>query len=56
LYQRYKTGEEEFYTLRTDPFQLVNKVTWTGWRATVNDLRAQARARCRPLPPDMPAF
>jgi N-acetylglucosamine-6-sulfatase len=52
----YATGEEEFYTLNTDPFELRNKVSLPSSRKTVDTLRVRARALCNPLPPGMPGF
>jgi N-acetylglucosamine-6-sulfatase len=56
VFVRYATGEEEYYTLATDPYQLKNKAKVRSAAAAVRSLRDQARAMCDPLPPGMPAF
>jgi N-acetylglucosamine-6-sulfatase len=56
VFVRYATGEEEYYTLATDPYQLKNKAKVRSAAAAVRTLRDQARAMCDPLPPGMPAF
>ena len=52
----YATGEEEFYTLKTDPFELKNKISLPAFRTSIGKLRARARALCDPLPPGMSGF
>jgi hypothetical protein len=56
LFVHYATGEEEYYTLATDPYQLRNKVKLQSAAAAVTNFRAQARAQCNPRPPGMPSF
>ena len=56
LFVHYATGEEEYYTLSTDPYQLRNKVKLQSAAAAVTNFRAQARAQCNPRPPGMPSF
>jgi hypothetical protein len=56
LFVHYATGEEEYYTLNTDPYQLKNKVKVKSAATAVNNFRAQARAQCDPRPPGMPSF
>jgi arylsulfatase A-like enzyme len=56
LFVRYGTGEEEFYTLPKDPFELKNKSLNAGAQAGLTKLRDKARALCNPLPPGMPGF
>ena len=53
LYVRYSTGEEEFYNLARDPFELRNVAATAPKTTTYRD---KARALCRPLPPGMTAF
>jgi len=52
----YATGEEEYYRLGNDPFELTNRVASTRWTTQIAALRDIARARCYPLPPDMSPF
>jgi N-acetylglucosamine-6-sulfatase len=56
LFVHYATGEEEYYTLSTDPYELRNKVKLNSAGAAVRNFRAQARAQCVPRPPGMPSF
>jgi hypothetical protein len=56
LFVHYATGEEEYYTLNTDPYQLKNKVKLQSAATAVNNFRNQARAQCNPRPPGMPSF
>ena len=56
LFVHYATGEEEYYTLTTDPYQLRNKVKLQSAATAVANFRAQARAQCDPRPPGMPSF
>jgi N-acetylglucosamine-6-sulfatase len=56
LFVHYSTGEEEYYTLSTDPYELKNKVSLRSAASAVTQLRGQARALCDPRPPGMPAF
>jgi N-acetylglucosamine-6-sulfatase len=56
IFVHYATGEEEFYTLRKDPFELRNRITVPGSQTAIAKLRARARALCSPLPPGMPHF
>jgi arylsulfatase A-like enzyme len=51
LFVRYATGEEEYYRLDRDPWELQNVARKPRWRHEVRDLRAYARRRCRPVPP-----
>jgi N-acetylglucosamine-6-sulfatase len=51
LFVRYRTGEEEFYDLRHDPYQLENLAADARWQRRVRDLRGRTRAMCRPVPP-----
>lgn len=55
VFVRYETGEEEYYRLDTDPFQLRNLASGR-WADRVTELRDRARKLCDPLPPGMPAF
>jgi N-acetylglucosamine-6-sulfatase len=52
----YETGEEEFYTLASDPYEMVNKAARPRWETAVAQLRDRARVLCQPLPPGMAAF
>jgi arylsulfatase A-like enzyme len=56
LFVHYSTGEEEYYTLSTDPYEMKNKASLRSAPSAVRQLRAQARALCDPRPPGMPAF
>jgi N-acetylglucosamine-6-sulfatase len=56
MFVHYSTGEEEFYRLAIDPYQLTNKIASTTAAARIDALRDAARSRCNPLPPDMPPF
>jgi N-acetylglucosamine-6-sulfatase len=56
VFVHYATGEEEYYTLGTDPYELTNKVNLRAAASTVAQLRDDARTLCNPLPPGMPAF
>jgi len=49
-YVKYATGEEEYYDLRTDPFETMNDPS----AAAVEPLRQLAVAECWPLPPLWP--
>jgi arylsulfatase A-like enzyme len=51
LFVRYATGEEEYYRLDQDPWELQNVARKPSWRKQVRELRAYARRRCRPVPP-----
>jgi arylsulfatase A-like enzyme len=51
MYVRYGTGEEEYYDLVGDPFQLTNLAATPS--APLDDLRARTRALCVPPPPGM---
>ena len=51
LFVHYDTGEEELYDLRRDPYQLRNIATDPARRAELDELRAQTKMACRPLPP-----
>lgn len=56
IFVHYATGEEEFYNLRSDPFELRNRASLPGPQAAIARLRDRARALCDPLPPGMPGF
>jgi arylsulfatase A-like enzyme len=56
VFVHYATGEDEYYALRTDPYELKNKASLPKTQATVTKLRNQTRTLCDPLPPGMPAF
>ena len=56
LFVRYATGEEEFYQLRADPYELNNAVHKRAALTTVERMRARAKQLCSPLPPGMPPF
>jgi len=49
----YETGEEELYTLGSDPYELVNKIGKPKWQETIASLREKTRQLCDPLPPGM---
>ena len=53
LYVRYSTGEEEFYNLRRDPYELRNTAATAPGASTYRD---KTRALCSPLPPGMTSF
>jgi len=56
LFVHYRTGEEEFYRLATDPYERMNRIASTTAAERIASLRDAARARCNPLPPDMTPF
>ena len=56
LFVHYASGEEEFYNLRRDPYELNNRASAHAVADKVQMLRASARRLCDPLPPGMPAF
>ncbi len=51
LFVRYATGEEEYYDLRTDPWELDNLAGRGGHGRRIAELRDWVRERCRPFPP-----
>jgi N-acetylglucosamine-6-sulfatase len=51
LYVAYGTGEEEYYDLSNDPFELDNRAGDRSLRARVAELRGSLRRSCRPRPP-----
>ncbi len=53
---RYATGEEEYYRLDEDPYQLKNMASAPRWSDRVAHLRQRTLALCDPLPPEMPPF
>jgi arylsulfatase A-like enzyme len=52
LFVRYSTGEEEYYRLDEDPWNLHNLAGTGGWGAEIRELRDYARNQCDPVPPD----
>ena len=56
MFARYKTGEEEYYRLDLDPYELNNKAHSPKYRDRVTELRDRTRELCRPRPPDMGPF
>jgi arylsulfatase A-like enzyme len=56
LFVHYATGEEEFYNLRSDPYELRNRANVAGAADKVRRLRRSARKLCVPLAPGMPVF
>jgi N-acetylglucosamine-6-sulfatase len=56
LFVHYASGEEEFYNLRQDPYQLSNRASVPAVADKVRTLRASARRLCDPLAPGMPGF
>jgi N-acetylglucosamine-6-sulfatase len=56
LFVHYASGEEEFYNLRQDPYQLMNRASAPAVADKVQTLRASARRLCDPLAPGMTAF
>jgi len=50
-YVRYGTGEEEFYPLAIDPYQLQNRIGDPAYGSTITAMRARARELCSPPPP-----
>jgi hypothetical protein len=52
----YATGEEEYYRLVPDPYELVDKVSRPRFASRITALRDRLRTMCDPLPPGMPAF
>jgi len=51
LYVRYTTGEQEYYDLPTDPWQLTNRAGDPTVAGRVAALRARAVELCSPVPP-----
>ena len=51
VYVRYADGFEEFYNLRTDPWQLRNKISAPATTAKVQSLRTRADQLCSPTQP-----
>ena len=45
------TGEEEYYDLRSDPFELDNRSADRSLRSRTAELRHLLRRTCRPRPP-----
>jgi N-acetylglucosamine-6-sulfatase len=56
LFVHYKTGEEELYDLRNDPYELDNRRLDPALTERVTELRALDRQLCVPRPPHMPPF
>ena len=56
MYARYRTGEEEYYRLDVDPYELNNKAHSPKYRDRVSELRSRASELCKPRPPDMGPF
>jgi arylsulfatase A-like enzyme len=50
-FARYAGGEEEFYDLKVDPWELLNRVDRDGVRKQVIRFRHHAQDACFPLPP-----
>jgi N-acetylglucosamine-6-sulfatase len=53
FYVRYATGEEEYYDLTLDPYELDNAAYDPTSRDRVRALRNAAKRLCQPLPPGM---
>jgi N-acetylglucosamine-6-sulfatase len=51
LYVRYGNGEEEFYPLAIDPYELQNRIGDPAYATTITAMRARARELCSPPPP-----
>lgn len=51
LYVAYRTGEEELYDLRSDPYQLHNRSDDRSRQSKLQELRRLLRRSCRPPPP-----
>ena len=51
MYVRYRTGEEELYLYRKDPYELRNVAERPQYRDTLKAMRAKARDACVPVPP-----
>jgi N-acetylglucosamine-6-sulfatase len=48
-YVQYRSGEEELYDLRLDPFERLNRARWPGYRALVMNYRSRVmRSPCKP--------
>lgn len=54
MYTVYKTGEEEYYDLISDPYELVNRASSLAYANQVQNSRARVRTLCRPAPPGWP--
>jgi N-acetylglucosamine-6-sulfatase len=50
-YVAYNTKEEELYDLVNDPYELQNLAKQAAYATLKADLRAQAQALCKPVPP-----
>ena len=51
LYVRYATGEEEYYRLGRDPWNLENLAENPHWSDEIRSLRTYAERGCSPPPP-----
>jgi arylsulfatase A-like enzyme len=51
LYAAYSTGEEELYSLRSDPYELKNRAHSKDFRAALLHYRRRLRVLCDPPPP-----
>jgi arylsulfatase A-like enzyme len=56
LYVQYADGEQEFYDLSQDPYELQNAVSDPGHGGIVKSLHKQAMSMCDPLPPTWSTF
>jgi N-acetylglucosamine-6-sulfatase len=53
VFTHYGTGEEEFYNLSKDPYELTNTVSKAANASRVSDMRSHLQTLCSPLPPGM---
>jgi N-acetylglucosamine-6-sulfatase len=51
-YVQYRTGEEELYDLKADPYQRLNRARSPSLRRTIVAFRYRVRSLCEPPPPD----
>jgi arylsulfatase A-like enzyme len=51
MFVQWATGEQELYDYRLDPDERHNLAHRPAWREVRRDLKAKAKAACRPLPP-----
>jgi N-acetylglucosamine-6-sulfatase len=56
MYTQYATGEQELYHYRDDRHELHDLSDHPAHRARLKEMRAEAKAACKPVPPDFSWF